>query len=166
TSGITSSPMFMILNHGVSDTIGGPTDVPSDMLVDYVRAYSHDPNAVAVAPEANYNGPGSVAGGPTDPPPAGHPLPPPIDNPSPPAGDPPPTAGDPPPVGDTSGHLLIGDVGSNLLTGNAGNDTLDGSLGADTLVGGAGNDLYIVANAFDVVKETRSRLDPGKNSLS
>src|SRR5262249_55110958 len=167
TSGITSSPMFMILNHGVSDTIGGPTSVPSDMLVDYVHVYSHDPHAVAVAPQANYDGPGSVAGGPTDPTPAGDPVPPPVENPQPPVGDPPPTAGDtPPPVGDTSGHLLTGDLGGNVLTGSSGDDTLDGSHGADTLVGGAGNDLYIVASAFDVVKETGSGIDTVNSSVS
>ena len=63
TSGITSSPMYMILNNGISDSIGGPTHVPSDMLVDWVHVYSENPNAVAVTPEADYSGPGQVAGG-------------------------------------------------------------------------------------------------------
>src|SRR5215510_3456209 len=120
TSGITSSPMFMILNNGVSDTIGGPTHVPSDMLVDYVHVYSHNPNAIAVTPEANYHGPGYVAGGSTS--------------------DPPPPTGSL--VGDANADLLVGDWRNNLLIGNGGNDTLNGRAGADTLVGGTGDDNY------------------------
>jgi beta-glucanase (GH16 family) len=42
-SGITSSPMYLILNNGISDSIGGPTHVGSEMLVDYVHVYSHAP---------------------------------------------------------------------------------------------------------------------------
>jgi Glycosyl hydrolases family 16 len=40
TTGITSSPMFVILNLGVSSTVSGPVTVPSEMLVDYVRVTS------------------------------------------------------------------------------------------------------------------------------
>src|SRR5262249_61313081 len=54
TSGITSSPMFMILNNGISDTIGGPPHVPSDMLVDYVHVDSQNPNAVPITAECNH----------------------------------------------------------------------------------------------------------------
>jgi len=131
TSGITSSPMFMILNDGVSSRIGGPTHVPSDMMVDWVHVYSNDPTAHAVAPETGYGGPGGGSGGASDPPP--------------------PTGGI---VGDDTANMLHGDVGNNVLTGNGGNDTLDGGAGADTLVGGMGNDLYIVDNASDVIYES------------
>jgi hypothetical protein len=37
TSGITASPMYLILNLGVSSTVSGPVSVPSEMLVDYIR---------------------------------------------------------------------------------------------------------------------------------
>jgi Ca2+-binding RTX toxin-like protein len=134
TSGITSSPMYMILNNGVSDSIGGPTHVPSDMLVDYVHVYSQEPNAVAVAPEANYNGPGEVAGG------GGTPAP-----------EPPPVGGGI--LGDSLGNLLVGDSGSNTLSGQGGADTLNGGAGADNLIGGAGNDLYMVDSTKDIVNE-------------
>ena len=35
--GITSSPMYLILNLGVSSSVSGPVTLPSEMLVDYVR---------------------------------------------------------------------------------------------------------------------------------
>ncbi|GAA2487788.1 hypothetical protein GCM10010276_27860 [Streptomyces longisporus] len=41
TSGITSAPMYLILNNAVSSTYGGPTQVPADMMVDYVRVWQH-----------------------------------------------------------------------------------------------------------------------------
>jgi beta-glucanase (GH16 family) len=37
TSGVTSAPMYMILNHGLSNYISGPIVAPSTMQVDYVR---------------------------------------------------------------------------------------------------------------------------------
>ncbi len=40
TSGITSSPMYVVLNLGLSSTVSGPVSVPSEMLVDYVRVMS------------------------------------------------------------------------------------------------------------------------------
>jgi len=133
-SGITSSPMYLILNNGISDSIGGPTHVGSDMLVDYVHVYSHAPNAVAVAPEANYSGPGDVADG------GGTPTP-----------QPPPAGGD---IGDSLANLLVGDAASNILNGQGGADTLNGGAGGDNLIGGAGNDLYMVDNAKDILNET------------
>lgn len=63
TSGITSFPMYLILNNGISDEHGGATVVPSTMMVDYVHVYSRDPNAVAVTPQAGYGGPGDTGGG-------------------------------------------------------------------------------------------------------
>ena len=37
TEGITSSPMYVVLNLGLSSTVSGPVTLPSEMLVDYVR---------------------------------------------------------------------------------------------------------------------------------
>jgi beta-glucanase (GH16 family) len=39
TSGITSAPMYLILNHGISSQHGGPTVSSADMMVDYVRVW-------------------------------------------------------------------------------------------------------------------------------
>jgi beta-glucanase (GH16 family) len=41
TTGITSAPMYLILNNGVSDQHGGPRLTPADMMVDYVRVWQH-----------------------------------------------------------------------------------------------------------------------------
>jgi beta-glucanase (GH16 family) len=41
TSGVVNNPMFLILNYGVSSSLGGPVAVPSNMLVDYVRVWQH-----------------------------------------------------------------------------------------------------------------------------
>jgi beta-glucanase (GH16 family) len=40
TSGITSSPMYLILNLGLSSQVSGPVTLPSEMLVDYIRVTS------------------------------------------------------------------------------------------------------------------------------
>lgn len=39
TSGVTSSPMYLVLNNSVDPTWGGPTQAPADMQVDYVRVW-------------------------------------------------------------------------------------------------------------------------------
>ncbi|TQK50821.1 beta-glucanase (GH16 family) [Streptomyces sp. SLBN-118] len=41
TTGITSSPMYLILNNGVSTEHGGPLVTPADMMTDYVRVWQH-----------------------------------------------------------------------------------------------------------------------------
>ncbi|NUK64930.1 family 16 glycosylhydrolase [Streptomyces lunaelactis] len=41
TTGITSSPMYLILNNGVSTEHGGPIVTPADMMTDYVRVWQH-----------------------------------------------------------------------------------------------------------------------------
>jgi beta-glucanase (GH16 family) len=41
SSGVVNNPMYLILNYGVSSSIGGPVAVPSNMLVDYVRVWQH-----------------------------------------------------------------------------------------------------------------------------
>ena len=37
TQGITSAPMYLVLNLGVSSTVSGPVTLPAEMLVDYVK---------------------------------------------------------------------------------------------------------------------------------
>jgi beta-glucanase (GH16 family) len=41
TSGVTSAPMYLILNYATSDHDGGPVQVPATMRVDYVRVWQH-----------------------------------------------------------------------------------------------------------------------------
>lgn len=41
TSGVTSAPMFLILNYAASNQYGGPVQVPAAMRVDYVRVWQH-----------------------------------------------------------------------------------------------------------------------------
>jgi beta-glucanase (GH16 family) len=41
TSGVTSAPMFLILNYATSHQHGGPLDVPATMRVEYVRVWQH-----------------------------------------------------------------------------------------------------------------------------
>ncbi|MCU1490376.1 MAG: hypothetical protein JWM85_1781, partial [Acidimicrobiaceae bacterium] len=41
TSGITSSPMYLILNLAIDNQFGGRKLAPADMLVDYVRVWQH-----------------------------------------------------------------------------------------------------------------------------
>ena len=56
TSGITSQPMFLILNLAIDTTNGGPLTVPSTMQVDWVHVYQL--NATPITAQANYTGPG------------------------------------------------------------------------------------------------------------
>jgi beta-glucanase (GH16 family) len=41
TNGITSSPMYLILNNAVSSQYGGPTSAPATMKTDYVRVWQN-----------------------------------------------------------------------------------------------------------------------------
>jgi hypothetical protein len=36
-----SSKMYLILNYGVSSSVSGPIQTPSDFLVDYVKVWQH-----------------------------------------------------------------------------------------------------------------------------
>jgi beta-glucanase (GH16 family) len=40
-SGVTSAPMYLILNNGIADGIGGPALIPAAMRVAYVRVWQH-----------------------------------------------------------------------------------------------------------------------------
>jgi hypothetical protein len=63
--GVTSSPMYLILNYAVG-SYGGAIRVPTHMAVDYVHVYSNRPNARAVTPGPGYGGPGDTGGAPGD----------------------------------------------------------------------------------------------------
>ncbi|MFJ1974133.1 family 16 glycosylhydrolase [Streptomyces sp. NPDC087903] len=41
TSGITSAPMYLILNNAINPSHSGTNVVPADMMVDYVRVWQH-----------------------------------------------------------------------------------------------------------------------------
>jgi beta-glucanase (GH16 family) len=41
TAGVTSSPMYLILNLAVDSTYGGPIQIPGTLRVDYVRVWQH-----------------------------------------------------------------------------------------------------------------------------
>jgi TPP-dependent pyruvate/acetoin dehydrogenase alpha subunit len=41
TSGITSSPMYLILNNAIDNNYGGPKLAPANVQVDYVRVWQH-----------------------------------------------------------------------------------------------------------------------------
>lgn len=69
TSGITDQPQSLILNLAVGG-FGGPVVVPSVMQVDYVRAWSNDPSAQSIIPQAGYDGPPVSANQPTAVPPS------------------------------------------------------------------------------------------------
>jgi beta-glucanase (GH16 family) len=60
TTGITGSPMYLILNHAVGGCCAGPKLVPTTVYVDYVHVYSNASGAVAVSPQPNYGGPGAT----------------------------------------------------------------------------------------------------------
>jgi Glycosyl hydrolases family 16/CARDB len=57
TSGITASPMYLVLGNQVGQW-GGPLLIPADMMVDYVHVYSK--TIQAVTPQLNYHGPGDA----------------------------------------------------------------------------------------------------------
>lgn len=60
-----NKPMYMLANLAVAGNWpgapDGSTNFPADMKVDYIRAFSDDPNATAVTPQAGYDGPGAPA---------------------------------------------------------------------------------------------------------
>nr|WP_321983118.1 glycoside hydrolase family 16 protein [uncultured Lichenicoccus sp.] len=63
---IPSTPMQTILNSAVGGWNGNNVDsttvFPNAYLIDYIHIYSNSPNAVAVAPQANYSGPSNIFG--------------------------------------------------------------------------------------------------------
>jgi beta-glucanase (GH16 family) len=137
TTGIESSPNYLILNLGLG--IHSLASIPAEMQVDWVHVYSLDPSAVAVTPEANYTGPGgnalTLAGGTTS------------------------TSGGTTSstdtyndiYGTTGNNKLRGTSGADYIVGDAGNDKLMGSAGDDNLVGGTGNDQLYGGTGADIL---------------
>jgi serralysin len=119
-------PMYMLANLAVGGTWpGNPTNAnvwPADMKIDYIHAYSNNPNAVAVTPQAGYGDAQSTTPGQT---------------PAAAAHSAPPVASVAPtttvPAGTT--HVTSGD---NFI-----NDTYGDSA---TRYGGSGNDTFVVAD--------------------
>jgi beta-glucanase (GH16 family) len=115
------SPMYMIANLAVGGgwpgNPDGTTQFPSQMKIDYIRAYAL---------------PGSSTGGST----ATTPAPTPAPAPAPAAG------GDI--NGGAGNDYLLGTTAANKIVGNGGNDWIDGKQGDDTLTGGAGADTFVL----------------------
>jgi beta-glucanase (GH16 family) len=40
-SGVTSAPVYLVINYAIANTIGGPAQVPATMRIDYVRVWQH-----------------------------------------------------------------------------------------------------------------------------
>jgi Ca2+-binding RTX toxin-like protein len=146
-----NKPMFMLVNLAVGGNWAGAATFDStEMKVDYVHAYSVDPNATA----ADINPDAIAAATPPPPPPtptgtdtttSSNPPPP----PPPPSTPPSPTV-----VGSTSGILgtdgtdtLKGGTSDDTIYGQGGDDLLRGGLGNDHFDGGAGNDTVTYNNA-------------------
>ena len=125
TSGVTDSPQFIILNLGIG--INSIVDVPSEMLVDWVHAYSIDPHAKAVTPQAHYEGPG------------GNPLYQFIKG----------TQDDDKLQGSNVADQIVGREGDDRLAGYSSNDSLAGGNGNDVLVGGRGRDILAGGQGAD-----------------
>jgi Ca2+-binding RTX toxin-like protein len=113
TSGVTSAPMYIIINNAMGPW-GGETVIGADMAVDYVHVYSRNPNLTAVTPEAGYGGPG--------------------DNGTPLAGDFQTI------IGTAGADTLAGSSVADQIDGREGNDVVNGSDGSDVLLGGSGAD--------------------------
>ena len=160
TTGITDSPQYLILNLGIG--VNSILSVPAEMLVDWVHVYSIDPNAVAVAPQSGYTGPGGV------------PLTQTIIG---------TTAADflygavteDRIVGKDGDDRLEGRYGNDALFGQLGNDALIGVAGADLMTGGAGADTFVFSTIgssmpagtgnYDTINDF-SRLSGDKIALS
>jgi Ca2+-binding RTX toxin-like protein len=126
TSGITSAPQYLIMNLGVAQD--AQLKVPAEMQVDWVHAYSLDPNGPVVTP-------------------------PPVVTPSP-VTTPPPnaivgTSGNDSIAGNSANNTMLGLAGFDRLWGNGGNDNLDGGSGNDHLDGGTGTDRLFGAAGAD-----------------
>lgn len=127
TSGIASSPQYLILNHGLG--INSIESAPSKMLVDWVHVYSNAPGAEDVKPQNGYSGVGGrsesnvVVG----------------------------TGGSDKLKGAAAPEFIYGVGGNDLLHasgkgdvlfGQKGNDVIVSGPGADRLHGGLGSDTF------------------------
>ncbi len=133
TSGITNAPQFLVLNMGVgAESI---KSAPSEMQVDWVHAYSVDPNGTPAVP--------------VDPTPTPTPTPVVVTPPAPPVVTPTVIVANQTFTGSNGDDVLSGSArsdqisglgGADVLAGNRGNDAMDGGAGNDVLKGNSGND--------------------------
>lgn len=122
------SPMYMLVDLAIKNS-DGPNAAPKHMQVDYVRAYSADPNAAAVALDTVSSPDGVDTSGLYGAIKAG------------PAAGPAPTPVIPGPKPGATGALTLdGTDKSEVLTGGALGDFVRGFSGADTIFGQAGDD--------------------------
>ncbi|KQT51006.1 hypothetical protein ASG43_07115 [Aureimonas sp. Leaf454] len=169
------SEMYLLANLATQST----AKAPMSMSIDYIRAYSKDPNAVAVAldtvsaPDGKdpglYGATSKVVAAETPVPTDLETLPvqaPPVPvNPTPAAPQPttspavtpvPSPAAVAPPAASPSvtnpGLVLMGTDGADRLTGKAGDDVIHGGAGRDEIIGGAGADKLYGGDGDDVIR--------------
>jgi beta-glucanase (GH16 family) len=121
-----NKPMYMLANVAVGGNWPGPEgNETSHMLVDYIRAYSENPNATAVAldhvssPDGANTAPAgaTVAGGSSDPTPSPAPAPAPAPTPAPSTGSSDPAGSDP--VIGTGHDALVVNLSEDAYKGDA-----------------------------------------------
>jgi Ca2+-binding RTX toxin-like protein len=148
TTGITNSPMYLILNNAIGSW-GGPHMIPADMEVDWVHVYSASSSAKAVTAQPGYTGPGGtgtpVASGTNQPGVtiyvgAGNHL---IDATHTVSGQPLPTNG--------NDSVIVMGPGNDTVHAGGGNDTLTGGPGNDVLYAGGGNDVLAGRSGSNVL---------------
>jgi Ca2+-binding RTX toxin-like protein len=147
-TGITDSPMYLILNLGIG--VHSLISVPAEMQVDWVHVYSNDPSAVAVTPQPGYEGPGGIEqipevfGTAADDMLTGSALAERIVG----------RDGNDTVSGLGGDDVLSGGDGADFLQGGAGDDWINGGAGVDAMNGGNGDDVYHVDHGGDIVDET------------
>jgi beta-glucanase (GH16 family) len=148
TAGTHSAPTNLITNLAVYSQIQpASTTNSATKSVDYIRVYSHDPNVKAVAPQADFDGPGANQS-PSVPSPTPNPTPIPTADPKP---EPTPTNNGISKSGTSSNDTIFGKDGNDILKGGAGNDTLKGGDGNDTLQGDSGHDRLDGGSGDDIL---------------
>ena len=123
-------PMYMLANLAVGGSWPGSPDsstpFPSELKIDYIRAYAAAPN-----------------GGGTPPP-----SPTPTPTPTPTTQKLFELA-----VGPATTKTILGTSGKDVINGTSGNDYIDSWGGSDTMSGGAGGDTYEIYSSSAVIKE-------------
>ncbi|GGH19208.1 hypothetical protein GCM10007036_21920 [Alsobacter metallidurans] len=129
-------PMYLLANLAVEDG-ADPAGPPLHMQIDYIRAYSNNPNATPETPPTSQvptEGADKLSGQ------GGNDV---IDG----------KGGDDVINGMGGNDTILGAGGADTLWGNEGNDSLNGGGGSDVMYGGVGNDTYIVHDVGDKVVE-------------
>lgn len=132
-------PMYLLANLAVEDG-ADPAGAPLDMKIDYIRAYSNDPNATPTTPPTTPT--------PTPTPTTGLTL-----NGTDAADRLSGQGGADVIDGKGGNDALLGAGGNDTIKGGAGNDSINGGAGADSMSGGTGNDIYVVLDTGDKVIE-------------